>query len=198
MLQMYKVFVNDKPIFVTDVERPEKNSLFFDFSDFDINKVLSELDKPEVKVVQIISKNLKNDWELFQKEFKVIEAAGGKVLNNCSETLFIYRHGKWDLPKGHIEKGEQKEMAAIREVEEECGISNLVIDSELETTFHVFYNPRGERCLKVTYWYLMHTSFTGDLKPQKEEGISRVQFFNSKELNPILKNTYENIKLLFS
>lgn len=194
---MYKVFVNDKPIFVTDSQQIENNFLYFDFLDFNLKQVLLELENANLKGVQLTSKNLKEDWKTFQKEFVCIEAAGGKVVDDDNKILFIYRHDKWDLPKGHIEEGEDKRNAAIREVEEECGIAHLVIEKELETTFHIFYDNKGSSCLKVTYWFLMHTSFSGDLKPQIEEGITRVQFFDTNELFPILENTYENIKLLF-
>jgi 8-oxo-dGTP pyrophosphatase MutT (NUDIX family) len=197
MLQMYKVFMNDKPIFVTDSQQIENNFLYFDFLDFNLKKVLLELKNTNLKGVQLISKNLKEDWKTFQKEFICIEAAGGKVVEDYNQILFIYRHDKWDLPKGHIEKGEDKKSAAIREVKEECGIANLVIEKELETTFHIFDNKKGALCLKITYWFLMHTSFSGELKPQLEEGITRAQFFDTNELSPILQNTYENIKLLF-
>jgi 8-oxo-dGTP pyrophosphatase MutT (NUDIX family) len=197
MLQMYKVFVNDKPIFVTDSPQNKKNFVFFDFSEYNLKQVLLSVENPEVKGVQLYSKNIKEDWKAFQKEFVIVEAAGGKVVNAQNQTLFIYRYGKWDLPKGHIEIGEDKKSAAIREVEEECGVAHLNIEKKLETTFHIFQNKKGALCLKVVYWFLMRTSFSGTLKPQLEEGITRVQFFDHNELSPILQKTYGNIKLLF-
>lgn len=194
---MYKVFMNDKPIFVTDSIERINNFEVFDFEEFNLSKVSLELEKKEIDGVLLVSKNLQKDWKSFLKKFKVIEAAGGKVYNQNNETLFIYRFDKWDLPKGHIEKGEKKEVAAIREVEEECGIKGLRILKSLETTFHSFYNRKGVLCLKVTYWYLMETNFTGVLEPQLEEGITQVVFKNKKKTKEALENTYENIKLLF-
>ena len=194
---MYKVFMNDKPIFVTDSIERINNFEVFDFEEFNLSKVSLELEKKEIDGVLLVSKNLQKDWKSFLKKFKVIEAAGGKVYNQNNETLFIYRFDKWDLPKGHIEKGEEKEVAAIREVEEECGIKGLRILKSLETTFHSFYNRKGVLCLKVTYWYLMETNFIGVLEPQLEEGITQVVFKNKKKTKEALENTYENIKLLF-
>ena len=110
--------------------------------------------------------------------------------------LFIYRFDKWDLPKGKLEKGESIQECAIREVEEECGITNLSIDKELETTYHIF--KRNEKMiLKVTYWFLMRTNYSGNLTPQEEEGIDQVVFKNAHETSKALQNTYQNIKLLF-
>jgi ADP-ribose pyrophosphatase YjhB (NUDIX family) len=197
MLQMYKVFMNDKPIFVIDSVQIQNNFEVFDFKEFNLQKVISVLEKSTVNGVVLVSNNLQKDWDCFLKEFKVIEAAGGKVQNQSKEILFIYRFDKWDLPKGHIEKGEVKEEAAIREVIEECGISGLEILNPLETTYHGFYNRKKKLCLKVTYWFLMKTDYDGVLTPQLEEGITQVQFKNKSESNEALKNTYENIKLLF-
>lgn len=194
---MYKVFMNDKPIFVIDSIQIKNNFEVFDFKDFNLQKVISVLEKPSVNGVLLVSKNLQKDWECFLKEFKVIEAAGGKVQNSSEEILFIYRFDKWDLPKGHVEKDEVIEDAAIREVEEECGISGLEILKPLEITYHGFYNKKNKLCLKVTYWYLMKTDYDGELTPQLEEGIMQVQFKNKLETDEALKNTYENIKLLF-
>lgn len=189
--------MNDKPIFVIDSIQIKNNFEVFDFKDFNLQKVISVLEKPSVNGVLLVSKNLQKDWECFLKEFKVIEAAGGKVQNSSEEILFIYRFDKWDLPKGHVEKDEVIEDAAIREVEEECGISGLEILKPLEITYHGFYNKKNKLCLKVTYWYLMKTDYDGELTPQLEEGIMQVQFKNKLETDEALKNTYENIKLLF-
>ncbi len=54
------------------------------------------------------------------------ESAGGVVLNSKGEVLVVSQHGdSWSLPKGHIEEGEQKIDAAIREIKEESGIGGL-------------------------------------------------------------------------
>ncbi|WP_208021494.1 NUDIX hydrolase [Flavicella sediminum] len=193
---MYKVFMNDKPIIFIDSFKKRNNFVLFDMKIWNLENVIKVLAKKEVEGVFLFVENLSEDWELFKKEFKVVEAAGGKVLNNNKEVLFIYRFDKWDLPKGHIEKGEDKETAAIREVEEECGVNELKIISPLETTYHTFYFKEEWR-LKVTYWYLMKTDYSGALVPQEEEGITDVLFKNEMETEVALKNTYPNIKLLF-
>ena len=67
---------------------------------------------------------------------------------------------------------------------------------ELETTYHIF-ERKGRRILKITYWFLMTTTYEGDLTPQLEEGIEKAAFKNEIETKEALKNSYENIKLLF-
>ena len=72
----------------------------------------------------------------------------------------------------------------------------MQIVEELETTYHIF-ERKGKVILKITYWFLMHTNYTGNLTPQKEEGIEKVEFKNNIETKEALKNTYANIRLLF-
>ena len=117
------------------------------------------------------------------------------VLNDEKEVLFIYRNNIWDLPKGWIDKGESIETAAIREVEEECGIFNLSILKKLSTTYHIYF--QGGLKLKETHWFLMSSDFDKELVPQTEEGITKVLFKNEAEINKALQNTYANIKLVY-
>lgn len=118
------------------------------------------------------------------------------MFNDKGEVLFIKRLGKWDLPKGHLEKGETSEEGAIREVEEECGISGLKIVSKLPTTYHIF-RRKGKLILKETIWFQMSTDFNGELIPQTEEDITEARFLNAKMTSEALQNTYKNIELLF-
>ena len=117
-------------------------------------------------------------------------------MNSEKEVLFIYRFSKWDLPKGKLEKNESFEACAVREVEEECGVTNLMIESELCYTYHLF-RRHGRIIFKITKWFLMNTDFVGTLIPQTEEEIEKVVFKNKLETDSALQNSYENIKLLF-
>lgn len=129
----------------------------------------------------------------FSMAFKVIEAAGGLVKNKKGEYLFIFRNGKWDLPKGKIEKGEGIKEAAIREVEEECGIGKLKIGKELESTYHT-YELNGKSILKRTYWFEMSCADESKLVPQIEEGITEVKWLSKNDLQQVFENTFESIK----
>ena len=192
---MYKVFVNDKPIIITSSLKNEKKYPTYSFSDLNFNTILSKLKTESIEGILLTSQNLKKDWQHFLSNLKVIKAAGGLVINDERSVLFIHRNGIWDLPKGWIEKNESKKTAAIREVEEECGIRKLVILKKLITTYHIYvYNGLK---LKETHWYLMHSSFKKELTPQTEEGIDKVAFIKKSDINNIYKNTYANIKLVY-
>lgn len=196
-MQMYKVFVNDKPIIVTSWLPKGDVFTVYHIKNVTIDEILHKLGTDILQGVFLLSDNLEEDWKLFLQNFKVVKAAGGLVVNSKNELLFIFRGGKWDLPKGHIEKGEGKKDAAIREVEEECGITDLTLDKFLTTTYHT-YIQKSELCLKVTHWYLMFSDYSEELTPQLEEGITKVIFKNKQDSEFALKNSYANIRLVYN
>jgi 8-oxo-dGTP pyrophosphatase MutT (NUDIX family) len=191
---MYKVFIDDKPIIITSSSIKENNYPVYLLKNCVIEEIIYKLQHEKTQGIILFTEDIEKEWLFFLKKFKVIPAAGGLVLNPNKEILFIYRNNIWDLPKGRIEKGESIETAAIREVEEECGIYNLSISQPLETTYHIFFQ-NGMK-LKITYWFLMHSDYSKDLVPQKEEGITEAIFKNDLEVKEALKNTYGNIKLV--
>ena len=192
---MYTIFVNENVIYLD--EKPANNDIqeSLNYNDSGLNEIIKRLENNELKSVSIYHSNLQNLWENFKSHFNIIEAAGGLVLNENNETLWIYRHEKWDLPKGKIEPKESVEEAAIREVEEECGVTNLKLKGLITKTYHV-YRYKEKRILKVTYWYEMSTTKQNKLTPQIEEGITKVEWIGVKKLNKVLENTYGNIDLL--
>ena len=192
---MYKVFVNDKPIILTSSLKKENSFPVYIFKNIVIDEIIYKLKKEKLKGINLYSSSLEEDWNTFTKKFKIVSAAGGLVLNQKKEILFIYRGKKWDLPKGKIEKGESKEQTAIREVEEECGVNELRIDKFLLTTYHLFYK-KGYK-IKETHWFLMNTTFKGELIPQLEEGITETSFKNKIDTKNALKTTYASIKLVY-
>jgi len=192
---MYKVFVNDKPIIVTSSSKKENNFPTYIFKNIIVDELIYQLKNEKIKGIYLYSTDLEKDWMLFLNKFKIVSAAGGLVLNPKKEILFIFRSNKWDLPKGRVEKGESIETAAIREVEEECGIYNLNILQPLLTTYHVYY--RNGVKLKETHWFLMSSDYSKELVPQIEEEITEVVFKTDIEIHKALKNTYENIKLVY-
>ena len=123
--------------------------------------------------------------------FRMAPAAGGVVVKD-GRFVSIVRHGIPDLPKGHIEKGETPEIAALREVEEETGIGKLHIVKELPSTWHC-YLEHEEWKLKRTYWYLISTTEAIQPKPQTEEGITEIKLIGNEEIEEFLRNTFRSI-----
>ncbi|MDT7832849.1 NUDIX domain-containing protein [Flavobacteriaceae bacterium S356] len=192
---MYKVFINDKPIILTDSLQNQNELPFFIYKDVVLDEVFHKLEVGLLAGAYLYALDIETSWNDFRTYFKVVVAGGGLVLNAKNEVLFIYRGGKWDLPKGRIEEGESIEETAVREVEEECGISNLTLDRFLLKTHHVFYQNKVRK-LKETYWYLMHSNTEQELTPQEEEGITIAEFKQKSEITIALENSYANIQLV--
>jgi ADP-ribose pyrophosphatase YjhB (NUDIX family) len=194
-MQMYVVFVNDKPIFLTSSQIKENKYPVYLLKDTVTEEIIHKLKHKKLKGVNLYTPDLEKGWQDFLLTFHTVSAAGGLVLNAKKEILFIYKANKWDLPKGRIEKGETIEETAIREVEEECGISNLKLIKPLLTTYHVYFQ-NGMK-LKETFWFVMTSNDTKALVPQLEEGITKVVFKKEAEVLKALQNSYKNIALVY-
>jgi len=194
---MYKVFVNDKPLFLTNEIGKETDFQLFLLESVDIPQLITSMFRGKVKNAYLYHPDEKEIMKKLKSKLKVNKAAGGLVYNDNGEVLFIHRNGKWDLPKGGVDKGEKNKAAALREVEEETGVKKLQPVRKLQKTYHIF-RRNGIYRLKITHWFEFHTDYTGKLKPQADEGIDRVAWLNPDQVKEALKNSYENIKLLFS
>lgn len=143
--------------------------------------------------LQITGTDPEKSIKTLKEDFYYIEAAGGFIKNN-GRWLCIHRFGRWDLPKGKLEKNESPEDASIRECEEECAVKGLEITGALHPTWHIYVYKDGY-ALKKTFWYLMKTDYTGELTPQLEENIDDAKWFSEAEVRSVvLKDTYFTIR----
>jgi 8-oxo-dGTP pyrophosphatase MutT (NUDIX family) len=147
----------------------------------------------QVENVFISGKSIHSMLKDFRTMFRVIKASGGLVQNSKGEYLFIFRYGKWDLPKGKLEPDEKIEDAAIREVSEETGISNLILGEHISNTYHT-YKQGASIILKETHWFNMFYNGNELLVPQQAEDISIAKWFPRNHLDEILNNTYDTIR----
>jgi 8-oxo-dGTP pyrophosphatase MutT (NUDIX family) len=192
---MHKIFVGDKPIILTTEPKEEMGVKNYKLKPVILRRVIRKLNNSATKEARLVHKNEKKLLKKFLKKAPNVIAGGGKVYNDKGKVLFIFRNGKWDLPKGKIENNESIEQTAIREVEEETGVKGLKIIKPLETTYHIF-KRRGRYRIKITYWFEMQTSFDGKLFPQEKEGITKVKWLGKKKIKKAMKNSYANIKIL--
>jgi 8-oxo-dGTP pyrophosphatase MutT (NUDIX family) len=193
---MYKVFVNDKPFFLTNEIVKETDFQFFLLESTDIKKLVINMFNNKIKKCYLYYPDEKVILKKLKEKIPVQRAGGGLVYNKKGEVLFIFRNGKWDLPKGGKEKREKMKLTAMREVEEETGVNNLIITKKLQKTYHIF-KRNGIYKLKITQWYEMKTNFEGTPIGQLEEGIEKVAWLNPEQIQEAMKNSYENIKLVF-
>ena len=164
------------------------------WEDVRVKGLMGTLQGAEKGTLWICHGDLEVLWQEFSAAFRVVEAAGGIVRNPSGETLFIYRNGKWDLPKGKMEAGETAEDAARREVMEECGMKDLVVGRFVATTYHI-YEEKQKQILKHSHWFEMRSS-ARILIPQAEEGISEAVWSDARTTERLLADSYPNIRLL--
>lgn len=144
--------------------------------------------------VVLVTQNKENLTKFIKSRFTIIKAAGG-VVTKDDKVLFIYRLGKWDLPKGKFEKGESPEACAVREVEEECAIK-VNLGAEICKTWHTYTHNR-KSILKKTFWYAMENLDDKSMKPQEEEGIEDIRWLSHHEAKVALVNSYPSMRYLY-
>ncbi len=206
--EMYKIFVNNIPVYLTDEEpRGMMNTCKKDLQvGYRTPKDLVDLVKyiyktEDLEKVHVIHEDVQQLFSDFAASYELIDAAGGMVINDHDEVLMIYRMGRWDLPKGKVELGESIEEAAIREVEEETGVFDLSLVRPIgmgfmggHVTHHTYVTPkRRKRILKTTYWYEMRVAGRPEGEPQLAEGITKVEWVSRDKVAELFANTYGSI-----
>lgn len=195
-----KIYFEDKPVFLCDkidetiddyMHHPD--AVFIDeTSTAAIKSLLHEIVKPEFHAGILLNKDLPKLKKAFFKHFTVIIASGGLVMDTNKDILMIFRRGKWDLPKGKLDEGETLEDCAVREVEEETGLTNIKLGEKLITTYHT-YTEFGKHILKESHWYKMQCETGQELVPQTEEDITDIKWVNQSDLNKYTSKTYQTI-----
>ena len=195
---MYTIFYNDKHIRIKQLSEgdliEDKQAIIVYKKKSEIIAAIHQLEiNNAITSVIILHHDVDEVLKTIKRIFKPIDAAGGLVKNRKNEYLLIFRNGKWDLPKGKVERNEKIEDAAVREVEEECGIKQLQIIKPLPSTFHV-YTLKDKKVLKHTYWFEMLCKDDAPLKPQLEEGITDAQWMGKKDTITALNNSFASIR----
>jgi len=213
-----KIFINDIPVSIIEPEEQKPESEYDQVIDGSKNKIshknfiddvlikdaapqqVDELlhimtDKKLKKVdsITFCSLHKKITIKYIKSKFKVIEAAGG-VVDKDGKILLIYRKGRWDIPKGKLDKGEKKKECAVREVEEETGVK-VAIEQKINTTWHTYITNK-RYILKKTHWYVMKCLDDQYLSPQEEEDIEEARWMTLTELRSALYNSYRSIRVV--
>lgn len=199
-MQNYKVFINNDLIFFEQKAKIDTASnLCSDYQIIAADELPQLIENIHSKSIGgqfcVLSFDPEKEFNNFCKKFTVLEAAGGLVLNKRNDLLMIHRFGRWDFPKGHVEKNEIISQAAIREVTEETGANNLVISQKLNCTYHM-YDNHNNFVIKKTHWYLMKTDYTGSLKPQLEEDILAAVWVPNYAIQEYMDTSYPALKEL--
>jgi len=195
---MIKIFFNEKPVIFLEkpTDFPEKpgHVLLESFEKEDIQRAIHQFEHdPQQISLFIAGKDTEKSFKKFCSQFITIEAGGGLIMNSEEHYLFMFRRGKWDLPKGKSEKGEPIADTAKREVKEETGL-DVQVQRSIGVTYHT-YREGESLILKKTYWFGMF--YDGDKKPvpQVSEDISRIKWLEKSDIERIIyKNTYASLR----
>ncbi|MGC4233274.1 MAG: NUDIX domain-containing protein [Niabella sp.] len=195
------IYINNKPVYLCDEldENLEKlhhrpDTIFIDELDtHTVKAMLREIALPEINCGIFLYKDLEQLKKQFFKKFELHIAGGGLVINEKKELLMIFRRGSWDLPKGHLDKGETIEECAIREVQEETGLQKISLFSPLTVTYHT-YEQGTHHILKESHWYLMKFSGNEEPVPQSEEDIEKIEWVKKEAIAPYLHKAYPSIR----
>jgi len=190
-----KVFFNDKPLFLCDQIDAEIEPyvhhddavLIDELNIHTVKTMIHEMQQPNVHAGIFVHSDLDELRKAFFKKFKIVPAGGGLVQNPKNEYLLIFRRGKWDLPKGKLDDGETIEECAVREVEEETGITDIRLHEPLLVTWHTYHHGT-EFALKESHWYAMSIGREQQLVPQQEEDIVEARWVPLKNIAKYLDN----------
>jgi 8-oxo-dGTP pyrophosphatase MutT (NUDIX family) len=184
---MYKIHFENRSILISpEPDRLQKYGLFHKFYDTkELYKIITSFQTDSsISAINIYGPDIKHIWKMFRIYFTEVGAAGGLVKHTSGRYLFIEKKGKLDLPKGHIEPGEEAEICALREVSEECGIKGHTIIKKLQPSYHT-YTWEGISYLKCTHWFLMNYDGKMITEPQVKEGITAVEWLLPDEISKI-------------
>ncbi|HEX2969889.1 MAG TPA: NUDIX domain-containing protein [Bacteroidales bacterium] len=194
-METYKVYFEDRFITLSpEPDRLQKYVLFHKFHDTDaLYRLITDFqENKETFSLNIYGTDIKHLWRIFRIYFSEVGAAGGLVRHYTGRYLFIEKKGKLDLPKGHIDKNEEPAACAVREVNEECGITGHIIVKPLIPSYHT-YSWEGISYLKKTHWFLM--KYDGEMlsMPQSEEGITKTEWLFPEELTKIRGRAWQSL-----
>ncbi len=195
-----KIYFDNKPLFlcneVDETLQPyvhHDDAVFIDeLNSHTVKSMIHEMELEKIHAGVFYHPDLEELKKAFYKKFTIVLAAGGLVLNEKKEMLMIHRRGKWDLPKGKLDKGEKLENCAVREVEEETGLQKVKLISPLTITYHT-YHEGARFILKESHWYNMKVSGEQKLVPQTEEDIHAIKWVTSKEAEKLFPECFPSV-----
>lgn len=191
-----KIYYNNKPLILADskeyLKKYSEYTHLSGASSAHFNEAIRLLERNDTKGVLIVDENKEHLEKELLWAFYPLHSGGGVVLNESGDVLMIFRRGKWDLPKGKLDEGEDIEQCSVREVIEETGLKTVQIKHKVCNTLHI-YPMNSKLVLKYTAWYLMQGSSKEQLLPQKEESIEHVMWVKPSEIPALLINSFETI-----
>jgi ADP-ribose pyrophosphatase YjhB (NUDIX family) len=198
---MHKIYIEKRCIIIClpdELSLSDPNAILYNIgTSVDIPALVGLFEASDTLTkVFIPTDDIEGTYRRICAEFVEVNAGGGLVSNRRGDFLLISRNGLWDLPKGHQDPGEDISVTALREVQEETGIDELMLRDLICITDHCYIRD-DKWHLKHTWWYDMLYTNPTDLSPQAEEDITRAAWVAKSSLPPFLLNTYPSIIEVF-
>ncbi|MBD0331118.1 MAG: NUDIX domain-containing protein [Chitinophagaceae bacterium] len=194
------IYFEHKPLFLCDAmtqkieeyTHHQETILIDELNVHTVKAMIHEMQQPNINAGVFIYPNVDELLSAIKKRFTVVLAAGGLVHSVDEHILLIFRKGKWDLPKGKLDKKERFESCALREVQEETGLQNLTLQQALTVTYHT-YRENNVYMLKETHWFLMYSEVLQAPTPQVEEDIEKCEWVKIRDRDKYTLNTHASI-----
>ena len=199
LYMLLKIYFGNKPLIIANEKTEEINPYLDDTN----SKVLQTNEQAQIQsliremsdeklTAAIILGDVMETMKTIRNEFTVIQASGGMVYSFDKKVLLIFRRGKWDLPKGKLDDGEDLVECALREVREETGLDSLNYLDFISISYHTYYE-NDNHILKESHWYLLEGNEKELLIPQTDEDIENCEWVAIKDLPPYLENAPSSI-----
>jgi 8-oxo-dGTP pyrophosphatase MutT (NUDIX family) len=197
---MFKIYFDNKPLFIVSQVTNEmedylhhEDTVFIDeFNSHTVKAMLHEMAQQKIHAGVFLHDDPAAVFNAIKKKFTFVQASGGFVHTDDNSILMIFRRGKWDLPKGKLDEGEDLETCAIREIKEETGLQKLASEGKLTVTHHT-YHQHGRYWLKESHWFMVHSFKQNEFVPQLDEDIEKCVWVSIDELAPYMENTMGSI-----
>lgn len=126
-------------------------------------------------------------------------SAGGMIYRKEEDgyyfVLILDAYGKWTFPKGHVDEGENEEEAALREIQEETGLTDLEAQGYLGETEVKVHKPEEKPFRKLIKYYLVETTSV-ELKVPDVKELQDVKWYPMREAYDRID--YSNAKDIFN
>ena len=198
----YKIYINESPLWLLPMDVSHKESKLPQSL---LHAEYRGRQKMLFNYIDLLEKSINHDGVIIQYHdvkklfedlkglYTYIKAGGGIVRRDDGKILLIHRMGYWDLPKGKQDPGESLSETALREVEEEVGFHNLVLERKIGKTFHSF-RTNSKRVMKKVNWYAMYTPNPEELALEYRESIDDAAWIDPAAFGKLKLKTYRSVE----
>lgn len=196
----FKIYFSDKPLFIAGASNPEiepylnreDTVTIYRLTPQSVQEAIMHMETPAIQAVVILYPDQQAVLQELMRQLIPIQAGGGLVYRKDQTVLLIFRRGKWDLPKGKLDEGEDIATCALREITEETGLANIHLEQPLLTTYHTYYQ-NDRHILKESTWFLVRAEGQEAAVPQLDEDIVECRWVPVEQLESYMAEAHASV-----